>query len=248
MAFDHGKSGKVAIDQFDLTGYFNSMDINRDVEGPETTVFGLDDRTYLPGGLRGGTVSLAGFWDSTATTGVDEVIAAALGATSANVITLGPGGLTNSTSYVSDSAYLLSAFHTSYSISAPVDGIVSITVDVQSTGGLEQGRALHNIAAETATDTGNSIDGAAATSNGGVGHLHVTAASGGSPILDVLIEDSANDSDWTTLITFTQASAVTSQRSAVTGEVLRYIRASWTVDDTTGQSPSFTFTVAWARR
>lgn len=250
MAFDHGKSAKVLIDQFSLTSYLNSMDINKDVEAPETTVYGLDDRTYLPGGLRGGTVSLAGLWDSTATTGVDEVISAALGNATAKIITLGPGGLANSSAYVSDSAYLLSAFHTSYSISAPVDGIVSLTVDIQSTGGLEQGRSLHDLSAETTSTSGNSINdgGAAATTNGGVGHLHVTALSGTGATLDMLIEDSNDDAAWATLITFTQATAVTSERVAVTGSVDRYIQASWTIDADTGQSPSFTFVVSWARR
>ena len=247
MAQEHGKSGKVLIDQFNLSTFLNSMDINRDVDVPESTTFGNDDRTYIPG-LRGGTAALAGFWDSTVTTGIDEVISAALGSTTQKVITLGPGGLANNISYVSDGAYLLSAYHTSYSISAAVDGIVSLTVDIQSSGGLERGRSLHDLAAETGVSEGNSIDAGGATANGGVGHLHVTAAAGTQPTLDVLIEDAADDSTFGTLITFAQATGVTSERVAVTGEVLQYILCSWTIDDDTGGSPSFTFNVSWARR
>ena len=250
-AFESGKGGKVLIDQYSLTSYLNSMDINRAAEAPETTTYGNNDRTYLPGGLRGGTVSLGGFWDGTSGA-VDDVIQAALGSATAKVITLGPGGLANSTSYVSDVAYLLSAFHTTYTISAPVDGIVALTVDVQSTGGLESGYSLADLAARTTTSAGNPIDEGGATTNGGIGHLHVTAASGTSPTLDVLIEDStddqATDPAWAEVIAFAQVSAVTKERKAATGAVDQYVRVSWTIDDETGGSPSFTFTVSWARR
>lgn len=92
--------------------------------------------------------------------------------------------------------------------------------------------------------TGSSVDGSAGTTNGGVAHLHVTAASGTSPTLDVVVEHSTNNSAWSTVATFAQATGVTAERVAVAGTVHRYLRAKSTV---AGTNPSFTIAVAFAR-
>lgn len=65
--------------------------------------------------------------------------------------------------------------------------------------------------------------------------LEVLAASGTSPTLDVAIQESADGSTWSNLVSFTQATgATTEEKFAVPTK--RYIRATATVG---GTSPSF---------
>lgn len=68
--------------------------------------------------------------------------------------------------------------------------------------------------------------------------LNVTATSGTTPTLDVVLEDSLDGTNWNTIGTFTQATAVARQAINVTTPFAERVRARWTVGGTT---PSFTF-------
>lgn len=73
--------------------------------------------------------------------------------------------------------------------------------------------------------------------------LNVTAASGTTPTLDVLVEDSVDGgATWNTLVAFTQATAVTREVKNITTPFGDQLRVRWTVGGTT---PSFTFAVDW---
>ena len=111
---------------------------------------------------------------------------------------------------------------------------------ITATGRTSKGRTttLASSAARTATGTGAAVEVA---DRGSVRLLlDVTAASGTTPTLDVTIETSYDGSTgWTSLGTFTQKTAVSSQRKNF-GGADRFVRASWTIGGTT---PSFTFSV-----
>jgi hypothetical protein len=70
--------------------------------------------------------------------------------------------------------------------------------------------------------------------------LAVTAASGTTPTLDVVIEDSLDGANWNTVATFTQKTAASVQAVDVTGLFSDQLRVRWTIAGTT---PSFTFNV-----
>lgn len=73
--------------------------------------------------------------------------------------------------------------------------------------------------------------------------LNVTAASGTSPTLNVLIEDSVDDgATWNTVGTFAQRVATGREVINVTVPFGDVLRVSWTIGGTT---PSFTFAVDW---
>lgn len=67
--------------------------------------------------------------------------------------------------------------------------------------------------------------------------LDVSAASGTTPTLDVIIQDSADGTVWNTLSTFTQKTAVSKEVIRVTTPFHNRIRAIYTI---TGTTPSFT--------
>ena len=105
------------------------------------------------------------------------------------------------------------------------------------------------------TDDGVAIDAATRTATGqgsavevkkasGCFELVVSAASGTTPTLDVVVQTSKDGTGsglgaWRTVATFTQATAASSQRVSSTA-LDRFVRASATVGGTT---PSFTYTV-----
>jgi hypothetical protein len=103
---------------------------------------------------------------------------------------------------------------------------------------------LHALGAETATGSGTSVNNGASTAFGALGHLHVTAISGGGT-WTFKAQDSANNSDWADLITFTNVTTATNQASEVTGTVDQYTRGDWSVSG--GSDNSITFAMALAR-
>jgi len=72
----------------------------------------------------------------------------------------------------------------------------------------------------------------------------VSAASGGSPTLDITIQTSHDNTNWASLSTFTQITAASNSIKAVTNYG-KYIRASYTIAGTT---PSFTFKLTAVRK
>lgn len=68
--------------------------------------------------------------------------------------------------------------------------------------------------------------------------LDISAASGTTPTLDVVVQCSSDNATWYTAGTFTQATGTGTERKVVNLD--RYVRASWTIGGTT---PSFTFSL-----
>lgn len=72
--------------------------------------------------------------------------------------------------------------------------------------------------------------------------LAATAASGTTPTLDVVIEDSLDGVNWWPIGTFTQLTAAGQQVINITTPFADTVRVRWTIGGTT---PSFTFSVTW---
>lgn len=70
--------------------------------------------------------------------------------------------------------------------------------------------------------------------------LDVTAASGSTPSLTVLVEDTLDGTNWNTVGTFAAKTAAGREVVNVTTPFADILRVSWTI---TGGTPSFTFAV-----
>lgn len=235
----HGKNTAVLWSQFNLSTYFNEASVKQEASTAETTTFGSSSRSYVAG-LVDGTLSLSGFFDDTATTGPDVVLANALANATNPIVTIGLSGAT-----IAKRAKLAQIIETSYEITGNFDDAVTASVEMQVTGGVDNGIFLKTHAAETSSTNGAGQDNGAASSNGWCAHLHVTATS--SPTtLDVVIEHSTDNVTFAALSggTFTQVTtSTTSQRLTGTGSVNRYVRYASTIAGT-----SYTYAVAFARR
>jgi hypothetical protein len=129
-----------------------------------------------------------------------------------------------------------------------VSDLVKLSIELTSQKwAVEHGVSLHDLTAEVATGNGTSVDNGAATTNGGVGVLHVTAIAGAAPSVVVKIQHSTDASTWVDLLSFTAATAATKQRIEVAAgtTINRHLREVHTFGGTTS---SFTFNSAFARR
>jgi hypothetical protein len=243
--FRHGKNTIVLFNAFNLTEYFNSVSTSAMAEAVETTTFGSANKTYAIG-MKDGTVSLEGLWAGDAT-GVDEVLAAAVTSDTKNIITVGTEGAT-----LGRRAKLVNTDETSYEISGAVADMVTISAEAQASGtvgGFDGGVLLAANQTVTATVANTGVDNAAASTNGGVAHLHVTTNTRNGAIT-VKVQHSSNNSTWADLLTFTATTSATttSERIEVAAgtSVNRYVRAN--VSGFAGSSGSATITVGFARR
>lgn len=95
-------------------------------------------------------------------------------------------------------------------------------------------------AARTSSSTSGAILGFADADTARV-QLNVTAASGVSPTLDVVVEGTVDGSLWYALGTFAQKTTTGTEVILVQNIVGNQVRVRWTVG---GAAASFTFTVA----
>jgi hypothetical protein len=233
-----GRDQRVLVDQYDLSSYLMDAKVSKDVELYDTTTFTSTSKTFQPG-LKDGKLSLSGLWDQSAGA-TDPVFAAALGSSSGQAVSYFPAGYGT----IGNRAEIFSSRQTNYEPGAGVADLVKISGAMQSDGGMDSAVVLHALGIETGTGDFASVDNGAASANGGVGQLHVTGDNGTA--LVVKIQDSADDSSFADIITFTSTGVVGSERIILAAgtAVRRYVRAI--VSTLTGTS--FTFAVLFARR
>jgi len=98
-------------------------------------------------------------------------------------------------------------------------------------------------AARTTTAAGTAVTGFAAARQL-VLQLQVTAASGTTPTLDVVVQDTVDGTNYTTIATFTQKTGVSREVIRLTTPFTDNLRVNYEIG---GVTPSFTFNViTWA--
>lgn len=231
----HGKDGVILLNSLAVTAQTNGWSFTHRRNYSMVACIGDTGERFDPG-LLSGAVMLKGFVDTT--NGLLSSAIAANGVDNSLLTSFLPG-----TPAVGSIALIAVSDFSSYEAPATVTDTVPLTIQGQPDDGVDMGFVLHAPGAETADGNGTSLDNAAATSNGVVATLHLTAYSGLTNIV-VKVQHSTDNSSWSDLVTFATATAVTSERVKTTSTVNRYLRAFW---DVTGTG-SATFTVAAARR
>lgn len=150
------------------------------------------------------------------------------------------------------SAWLFEAMEGGFDTTSSQDGLIEWSATAQNIGQVDfNGTVLSNNETVTADGDGTIVDNGAATSNGAVFHLHVTAFSGFTS--DVITVEGSTNGSWageeTTVATFSTVNAALIafggfNVQTVTGTVPRYLRV---VDNVTGTGSISRF-VAVARR
>lgn len=233
---------RVMADQFDISQFLQKITVVRNRDYAECTDLTSTSHEYTPV-LRGGSLMLEGMYRTNAIAGSSlQDIFAALPDTQI-IVTGYPD-----TREVGKPAMLMYADVLKYQPDTVIAELCKVSIDCSSQKWhVEHGVSLADLVAVTGTGNGTSVDHGAATTNGGVGVLHVPAIAGAAPSVTIRIEHSTNGSTWATLLTFTAATAATKQRIEVAAgtTVNRFLREVHTFGGTTS---SITFNSAFARR
>jgi hypothetical protein len=236
MAAQIYQGAELFVDDLDLTGDINTLGLDYGAETVENTRMD-DDTRVVAGSLLTVGFSNEGYWREP----VDDALFNETGQADVPV-TIAPEG-----DAAGNLAFFFPALQTEYSPGGSVGDQLAFSVSGSGTGKLVRGRMAFPKAARTSSAN------SAVRNLGSVGadqrlyaSLHVLAASGTNPTLDVVIKGDTDttfsDADETTHLTFTQATGKTSEIISSAGAISdTHFRAEATIG---GTGPSFTFLVA----
>jgi hypothetical protein len=226
-----------------MTLFTRGTDPQDTIDEAETSTFGLQAKTFIPG-KNSGVLNLDMLFDGTAVTGSHAVMLSYLGVLHAASLIYGGNVLGNAVTF-------LYGFLKQRGELSKVKDAVAMVCSMRGSPGLDYGFLEHILVAETATNaTPTSIDRGATntTSVGWAAVLHATAIIG-TPTLTVILEDSADNITFATLGggAFAAVTGVGDQEvvGGAAVSVRRYVRARWTMS---GGTPSVTFAIAFAPR
>ena len=219
---------KLWAGQYDWSGDMRSVALEYAADPKDCTPFGSTTRTYK-GGLKTVRLGSSGFW-SAGTGEIDSEIFAAVGATAVPISVAAGSGTAG------DACYLFRGMRADYRPGAQIGEMLTFDSAAVASGGagLIRGTVLFNGTA-TASGTGTKFQvGAIGASQKMYAALHVFDVSA-SDTLDVVIESDADSSagSETSRITFTQATAATSEWQELSGAVTD---TWWRVNYTAGGS------------
>lgn len=171
--FTHGKLARVYVNGYDLSGYLRQTSITGQADVAEASVFGTDDKQYIPG-MRDAQVRAGGLFDGDAAA-VDEVLSAALGA-ERSVWVVWPQGDTHGLR-----GWGVECMVTRYEVNAPTDNVVDVAAEAQqSDTGYEGLVDLHALQAEAATASFGSVNQGGTTTSGWAAYVQITSNNGGT--------------------------------------------------------------------
>ena len=159
MAFTAGYQARILNGDFELSAKLAEVTSTFSVDMLDPTTFAdAGVKRSLPG-LDTSTFSCSGFID--AATATDNSAW-----TAAQPFTFAPKGLAHG-----NPVTMVDALKSDYELGSQVGGISSFSITGQTDGITDFGYSLKDLAAVTANGNGTTLDNAAATTNGGVGHL-----------------------------------------------------------------------------
>lgn len=217
MAITHGKDTKVYVGGYDLTTYFRQASLPGTAAVAETATFSSGSKSVISG-LKDAMIKVQGLFDGAANA-VDAVLKAAFGI-NPSIWTYLPQG-----DVLGYPGYGLQGIETVYEVDGSIGDVVQVRAEARADKGHDP-LVIHRVlGADTTTTTGTAQNNGAATTNGGVGYLQVTAFTGFTSAV-VTIEDSADGSTgWATILTFSTVTAArTAERIAISGAVRQYTR------------------------
>lgn len=238
MPFASAQVSRLYVGLLQFSGYTKGYNLAYQSEMLDVTVLTSTSKEFIPG-QESATFNVDMLLDNAATASSQFGILYTAKSTP-QVVTLAPSGTARGAE-----TWQVQSNELNFNTTAAAADVVSATVAFQSDGLVDPGVVIDPETAITVDTNGTSVDNTAATSNGGVAHLHVTAYSGLTSN-SIILEHSTNNSVWTTLATFTLVTGTGSERLVVAPgtTVNRYLRIR---DDVTGTGSCTRF-VSFARR
>jgi hypothetical protein len=235
----HGKDVRVYLGERDISCDLMSVSPSAMADTHDVTTFCSGEWREFGAGVLGWEASFEGFYQPQAA-GFGRQMETALGSDTAGLGVLsifdgdadavGDSGILGSQAVVDKRGQPIT-----------VSDFIKLSGNLKGNGRLGLfAKLLHPHGQDTVSTNGTALDNSASTAFGGRGNLHITAITG---TWTIKVQHSADNMTWADLITFTQATAIGGQTSAVTGTVDRYLRVTST-EDVAG---SITFVAGFAR-
>lgn len=218
----------------DVSGRSNTATFTTPAEAPDVSSFGAIIRERLPDGLRDSELSVAGFIDVSACQ-VDELYSDLIGASA--WWGFYPGDATGS-KLGREIIHIL----TDYSSEGAVEGAATTSTTTSGSSSIYFVNSLGNTTLSTVgTSALSSVDFSASIS-GTIKHfLRILTLTGTNPEIGASLQDSNDDSSYTTIADFGAASSADQVITASTSSASRYRRLNVNL---AGTSPCATFQVS----
>lgn len=169
------------------------------------------------------TLSLTGFYDDDAVTGLDALLVA--GGATQHILCYCYEGGTFGKKFTGASE----AIQKNYQRLAATKQFQKLKTSIASAGHVEEGAILRAVVSINGDSDGVDLDNTASTPDGGAGYVQVTELTlAGWTDLTPKIQHSALGVVWVDLIVFTDVAAVGAERIQVAGVVERHLRDNWT--------------------
>lgn len=218
MAKRTGLNQKLWVGGYDVSGDVGTVErCSTPVTMQEVTGLDVDYVERIPT-QRSGEMAFRSFFNDA----TDRAFDAFSGLPTTDVLALWAIGQS-----IGDPAAMIVAKQMNYDLAKNDDGSVEMPIEFMSNAQMLEWGEMLTAAEDTFASSGAaaSKDDAAGTSDGLAAQLHIESIDSGTPTF--VLEDSANDSTWATLISFTavaSGSEPTAERKTVSGSVDRYLR------------------------
>lgn len=221
-----GKSITFLANGYNLASALKSFNPEATVEELDASVLGNNFKSWVPG-FKNGSLSAEGIWnaDTTDDDEIHDVLSAAFAAGSENIITASVGLLA-----IGDPAIMMNGPEVKYGVSIPLGELIMASAEFRATNGINFGRWLMSALIAVGTTNGTAVDHGAATTNGGLFHVHLH--NGTASDVDVKVQHSTDASSWFDLAAVNNLSAIHTAGSAEVAAgttVNRHLRAVATV-------------------
>jgi hypothetical protein len=219
-----------------LSIYGNGIDLkyaikeynpNSEIESLDATALGHTDKVYELG-FKNGTISLNGVWkyDEVNLDEIGNLLRTVFQSDTDVVLTVSREVLA-----IGGQADLSTGFVTKYSKPTQSGQLIMTSAELQTRTGIELGKWLFSGQVDDETINGTSVDNGAATSNGGILHVHAQNSSlADLSDASVTLQHSVDGSTWVDLLTNVQLDGVAENEAiavavAAGTTVRRYLRA-----------------------
>lgn len=231
------KDCKVWYDKYNISGDLNELALEAECEMKDKTTFASSGWREFHAGLQVVNANFKGFYQAD-TDLIDPALWSRLETATLQPMSIGP-----ITGAAGEVGYFFQAQEAKYTPGGTIGELMAIAFDVQGRGLLVRGTVMLN-ATLTATGTGTARNlGAVASGKKLYAAMHVLAASGTTPTLNMVIQsdDAETFLSPTDRITFTQATGKTAEWKEVAGPITdTWYRCSYTI---AGTGPSFSVVV-----
>ncbi len=192
------KQAEIFVSGYDLACAFTEMNVSKSTgEKNATTLCNNGNSKWIPG-RKEGSLSFNGFYDYDAIdlNKVENILDTAFENQADLIVSASLVAIV-----VGEMAYMVRGCQNEKNVENAEDEIVAISAVLRPKENISLGLWVYKGSADDDTDEGDSVDNAAASTNGGVLHFHQyleddsTATDG-----EILVEHSVGDSVWVTLI------------------------------------------------